>query len=80
MYQRGWGVSQDYAEAVRWYQMAAAQGNAPAQVNIGRMMARGWGVGKDCAAAKQWFEKATAAGDEVARSNLRTGAEGACPW
>jgi len=80
LYQRGWGVSQDYGEAMRWYQMAAAQGNAPAQVNIGRMIARGWGLGKDCTAAKPWFEKAAAAGDEVARGNLRTGAEGACPW
>ena len=80
LYQRGWGVSQDFGEAMRWYQLAATQGYAPGQVNIGRMIARGWGVGKDCTAAKQWFEKAAAAGDEVARGNLRTGAEGACPW
>jgi TPR repeat protein len=80
LYQRGWAVSQDYGEAMRWYQMAAAQGYAPAQVNIGRMIARGWGVGKDCTAAKPWFEKAAATGDDVARGNLRSGAEGACPW
>jgi TPR repeat protein len=80
MYQRGWGVSQDYGEAMRWYQLAAAQGFVPAEVNIGRMIARGWGVGKDCAIARQWFERATAAGNEVARGNLRNGAEGACSW
>ncbi len=80
MYQRGWGLSQDYAEAMRWYQMAAAQGYVPAQVNVGRMIANGWGVSKDCVVAKQWFERAAGAGDEVARRNFSTGAGGECPW
>jgi TPR repeat protein len=80
LYDRGRGVSRDPAEAVRWFQMATAQGYAPAQGNVGSMIARGDGAAKDCAAASQWFEKAAAAGNEVARSQLNTGAKGACPW
>ena len=32
MYDKGQGVPQDYAEAVRWYRKAAVQGYAEAQV------------------------------------------------
>jgi TPR repeat protein len=31
MYRRGQGVPQDYAETVKWYRLAAEQGNADAQ-------------------------------------------------
>ena len=31
MYAEGKGVPQDYQEAVKWYRLAAAQGNVPAQ-------------------------------------------------
>ena len=29
------GVEQDYVEAVKWYRLAAEQGNADAQYNLG---------------------------------------------
>ncbi len=35
MYDKGRGVAQDYAEAVKWYRMAAEQGYAWAQRNLG---------------------------------------------
>ena len=35
MYGTGRGVPQDDAEAVRWYRLAAEQGNADAQFNLG---------------------------------------------
>ena len=35
MYNEGLGVSQDYAEAVKWYGKAAEQGDANAQYNLG---------------------------------------------
>ena len=38
------GVSEDDAEAVRWYRLAAEQGHASAQFNLGVMYARGEGV------------------------------------
>ena len=35
MYENGKGVPQDDAEAVKWYRMAAEQGDADAQFNLG---------------------------------------------
>jgi TPR repeat protein len=80
MYRVGWGVSQDYTQAMLWFRMAADQGQKSSQVSIGAMYANGWGVDKDCAAAKQWIEKAAAAGDERARRILGVGEYGACRW
>ena len=37
MYENGQGVPQDYKEAVRWYGLAAAQGNATAHCHVGRV-------------------------------------------
>jgi len=34
-YDTGEGVPQDYAEAVKWYRLAAEQGYAAAQFNLG---------------------------------------------
>ena len=39
MYERGRGVRQDFAEAVRWFRRAAEQGNARGQNNLGAMYA-----------------------------------------
>jgi len=41
------GVAQDYAEAVRLYRLAAAQGHADAQINLGHMFEYGKGVAQD---------------------------------
>jgi TPR repeat protein len=38
MYADGRGVPQDHAEAVRWYRLAAEQGNAFAQFRLGVML------------------------------------------
>ena len=37
MYDNGDGVPQDYKEAVKWYRLAAEQGDASAQYNLGLM-------------------------------------------
>jgi TPR repeat protein len=57
-YQDGTGVEQDYAEALRWYHLAADQGHADAQHNIGICYARGTGVAQDDAEAARWFRLA----------------------
>jgi uncharacterized protein len=44
MYANGRGVQKDYAEALKWYRLAADQGLASAQHNLGFMYANGWGV------------------------------------
>ena len=41
MHKNGWGVAQDDAEAARWYRLAAEQGDADAQFNLGLMYADG---------------------------------------
>jgi uncharacterized protein len=49
MFENGQGVAQDYAEAVRLYRLAAAQGHADAQFNLGDMFENGQGVAQDLA-------------------------------
>jgi TPR repeat protein len=44
MFRDGEGVAQDYAEAERWYRLAAAQGNEYAQFDLGRMFCFGKGL------------------------------------
>ena len=64
MFFAGHGVPQDYAEARRWYGMAAAQGHAGAQCGLGEIYAEGKGVPQDMQTAKDWFRKSCNGGDE----------------
>ena len=63
MYADGRGVSQDDAEAVRWYRLAADQGNADAQYNLGVRS-------QDDAEAVRWYRLAADQGDAGAQNNL----------
>jgi TPR repeat protein len=58
MYMKGYGVPQDYGEAVRWYRRAADQGYARAQHSLAFMYRYGRGVRPDYEAAVKWFYKA----------------------
>ena len=58
MYANGQGVPQDDAEAVRWLRLAAGQGNANAQDNLGNMYDYGRGVPQDYVQAHMWFNLA----------------------
>jgi TPR repeat protein len=60
----GKGVPKDYAEAVKWYRLAAAQGNANAQLNLGVMYANGHGVPEDYVQAYAWMNLAAAQGNK----------------
>jgi TPR repeat protein len=60
MYGEGRGVPQDYAEAARWYRLAADQGDAQAQYNLGLAYARGEGVTQNVVDAHMWFNLAAA--------------------
>jgi TPR repeat protein len=57
---RARGVPRDYAAAVGWFQKAAEQGNAEAQVSLGVMHAKGQGVPQDYVIAYMWFNLAAA--------------------
>jgi TPR repeat protein len=60
----------DFKEAVRWYRMAAEQGEAKAQFNLGVMYAKGQGVPQDFKEAMQWYYLAAMQGDADAQHNL----------
>ena len=55
MYKNGDGVPQDLEEAVRWYRLAAEQGNGLAQIVLGGMYYKGLGVPQDLEEAKRLF-------------------------
>ena len=62
MYDNGQGVPEDDKEAVKWYRLAAEQGYAKAQDNLGIMYATGEGVPKDNVIAYVWLNLARANG------------------
>jgi TPR repeat protein len=64
------GVAQDYAEAVRLYSLAAAQGDARAQFNLGYMFKKGEGVAQDYAEAVRLYSLAALQGHARAQVNL----------
>ena len=64
------GSPEDDAEAVRWFRMAAEQGHAEAQFNLGLMYAEGRGVPEDHAAAVDWYRMAAKQGHAGAMTNL----------
>ena len=54
-YYLGLGVTQDYAEAAKWYKKAAEKEDRIAQNILGAMYAKGKGVSKDFVEAYKWF-------------------------
>ncbi|MGA3401972.1 MAG: toll/interleukin-1 receptor domain-containing protein [Acetobacteraceae bacterium] len=53
----------DYAEAMRWYRMAADQGDAEGQFGVGKLYHWGDGVRQDYAEAMRWHRKAADQGN-----------------
>lgn len=51
------GVSRNYAEAVKWFKMAAAAGNTDAMCDLGYCYYNGYGVNKNYSDAFFWFKK-----------------------
>ena len=70
MYYDGDGVTQDYAEAARWWRDAAEQGLANAQINLGYMYENGEGVIQDYTEAAKWYRAAAEQAHAVAQYNL----------
>ncbi len=62
MYLEGRGVPQNYAEAVKWYRLAADQGLAMAQIDLGAMYLNGRGVPQDLPEAAKWYRLAAEQG------------------
>ena len=72
---RGRRVPQDYAEAAKWFHLAAGQGHAKAQANLGWLYHSGLGVARNDEAAAKWFCCAAEQGHAAAKTCLRRIAE-----
>ena len=72
MYDEGLGVPQDDKTAVKWYRLAAEQGYAKSQFNLGAMYQKGRGVIQDYVRAHMWWNIATLQGDKDAREKRDT--------
>jgi TPR repeat protein len=57
-YERGSGVTMDYAQALSWYHKAAEAGYPEAEFALGRMTAAGRGVVRDEKAGADWYRRA----------------------
>jgi TPR repeat protein len=62
MYDHGHGVTQNHAEAVRWYRNAALRGDAESQVELAQHFFLGRGVNRDLREAVEWSKIAAKAG------------------
>jgi TPR repeat protein len=60
----------DYVEAVKWYRLAAEQGNVHAQYNLGWMYSTGEGIPKNEAEAAKWYRLAAEQGLADAQNTL----------
>ena len=64
MYRKGDGVPQDDKTAVKWYRLAAEQGFANSQFNLGVMYFTEQGVIKDNVYAHMWKNLSASRGNE----------------
>ncbi len=69
-YHNGNGVAHDDAQAVKWFQFAAAQGNVAAQGALGAYYWSGRGVPEDLTKAYIWSAIAMAQGDAMSKARL----------
>ena len=60
----------DYRPAVYWYTIAAEQGHAGAQFNLGQCYENGSGIEKDQTKAVFWYKKASEQGHQNAKRKL----------
>lgn len=66
----GDGLDVDYKKAVKWFRLAADQGNSNAQAELASMYFGGEGVLQDYEEAFKWFKRAAEQGDDSAQGKL----------
>lgn len=66
----GKGTTQNFKEAMTWYQRSAAKGFAQAQYRLGTLYERGLGVKADPGRARAWYQRAAEQGNVKAMHNL----------
>lgn len=70
MLERGIGGKKDMREALQWYRKAAANGYAPALLNLGFIYVKGVSVPQNFKKARDYFERAAASNLAEAQYNL----------
>jgi len=70
-YSSGTVVEVNKAEALRWYEKAAANGDLEAQLAVGWIYYTGNGVAADLARSAQWYGKAARQGNRKAAIMLK---------
>lgn len=70
MYDKGMGVAQDTAQALKWYQLAAQRGDAASQTALGFKFYKGQGVPQDYVRAAHWYRMSAGQGDAAAQYDL----------
>jgi TPR repeat protein len=71
MYRNGQGLTQDYAEAAKWFRKAAKQGEANAQCTLGMMYIIAQGVAQDYIEAYKFLKLAADQNHENAMTTLK---------
>ena len=66
----GNGINKNYVEAVRWYKLAADQGYADGQHNLGTMFEEGNGVLQDYVEAVKYYRMAASQGLAISQNSL----------
>lgn len=69
-YVKGDDVQQDYAEACKWFRLAAERGHAAAQYSLGIRYTKGEGVAQDFGEASKWYRRAAHQGLAAAQFSL----------
>ena len=69
-YRKGIRVTQDYKTAVKWFTLAAEQGDAVSQYNLGIMYSFGLGVVPNYRHGAKWYTLAAEQGHALAQYNL----------
>jgi TPR repeat protein len=70
MYEEGLGVKRSDVEAMKWYQLAAERGHAPAQAKVGVSYRFGRGTDQNFAEAMRWSKLAAEQGDAAGQVTL----------
>ena len=65
------GLTQSSKRAIEYYTLAANQGHAGAQYNLGRMYAIGNGIEQSYSKVREWWTKAAAQGIKEAIEGLK---------
>lgn len=64
IYEKGMGIDPDYAEAARWYRLAAEQGYTRSMVNLAYFYEQGLGVEQDLEQALNWYRDASGSSED----------------